>query len=81
MQLTLHKFTAMEVLVFKTNVRYKKNVDAIASRLDQISDINRWNFDLHDRDKILRVEATELSPEIIENTLQKAGYFCKELLD
>ena len=71
----------MEVLVFKTNVRYKKHIVAVASRLDQIADINRWNFDLQDRDKILRVEAATLSPEIIENTLQTAGYYCKELDD
>ena len=71
----------MEVHVFKTNVRYKKQVDAVASRLDLITTINRWNFDLHDRDKILRVEAAQLSPAIIENTLQQAGYFCEELQD
>lgn len=69
----------MEVLVFKTNVRYKKHVNQVASRLDQIADINRWNFDLHDRDKILRVEASEVPARTIENTLQSAGYFCKEL--
>jgi hypothetical protein len=71
----------MEVLVFKTNVRYKKNINAVASRLDQIADIDKWNFDLHDRDKILRVETVKLSPAIIENTLQQAGYFCRELED
>jgi hypothetical protein len=71
----------MAVHVFKTNVRYKKQIDAVASRLDRITNINKWNFDLHDRDKILRVEAAQLSPDIIENTLQQAGYFCEELQD
>lgn len=69
----------MEVLIFKTNVRYKKHVSQVAPRLDQIADINRWNFDLHDRDKILRVEASRVHAQMIESTLQNAGYFCKEL--
>jgi hypothetical protein len=71
----------MAVHVFKTNVRYKKQVNAVASRLDLITNINKWNFDLHDTDKILRVEAAQLSPDIIEDTLQQAGYFCEELQD
>jgi len=69
----------MEVLVFKTNVRYQKHVNKVADQLDQFADINRWNFDLQDKDKILRVETHDLSPEIIENTLHQAGYYCKEL--
>ena len=69
----------MEVLVFKTNVRSKKHINVIANELQQFEDINRWNFDLHDKDKILRIEADDLSPSIIERTLQCAGYYCKEL--
>lgn len=71
----------MEVLVFKTNVRYKKNVVEVATRLDQLSDINKWNFDLQDKDRILRIEAYDLSPTLVENELQQAGYYCKELVD
>ena len=71
----------MEILVFKTNVRNKKHITEIANRLDQFSDINRWNFDLQDRDRILRIEADDLSPKLIENTLKEAGYFCEELGD
>lgn len=69
----------MEILVFKTNVRNKKHIDEIADQLAQFADINRWNFDLQDKDKILRVEADAISPVVIENTLKKAGYYCKEL--
>ncbi len=69
----------MEVLVFKTNVRLKKHINEVASQLDQFSHINKWNFDLQDKDKILRIETNHLLPEIIESTLQQAGYYCKEL--
>jgi hypothetical protein len=71
----------MEVYVFKTNVRYKKNVHELAVHLDMIADIKRWNVDLQDKDKILRIEASDLSPKAVEQTLQNAGYFCLELVD
>lgn len=71
----------MEVLVFKTNVRYKKHVTELANRLGKFTDINRWNFDLQDKDRILRIEAADLSPKLIETTLQQAGYYCEELAD
>jgi hypothetical protein len=69
----------MEVLVFKTNLRYKKQVSAVASCLNTIDGIQKWNVDLQDRDKILRIEARDLSPQVIEHTLLLAGYFCEEL--
>lgn len=68
----------MEVLVFKTNIRYKKHVDAVATHLNRFTDINRWNFDLQDRDRILRVVG-DISPKDIESVLLEAGYYCKEL--
>ena len=70
----------MEVLVFKTNVRSKKHISKVARTLDQFEDINRWNFDLHDKDKILRIETVDLSAKVIESSLQQAGYHCEELL-
>ena len=69
----------MQVLVFKTNVRYKKHVSQLAGHLDRFPNINRWNFDLQDRDKILRIETHQMKPGVIEQTLAEAGYFCKEL--
>jgi hypothetical protein len=71
----------MEVYVFKTNVRYKKNINELARHLDTIADIKKWNIDLHDKEKILRIEALDLSPRAVEQTLQNAGFFCKELVD
>ncbi len=71
----------MEVLVFKTNVKFKKHIVEVLPHLNNIKGILRWNVDLHDTDKILRIETLDLSPRIIENTLQQAGYFCEELKD
>lgn len=70
----------MEVLVFKTNLRYKKQVSALASHMSGLPGIYRWNVDLDDVDKILRIEAGEqCCPRNVEATLVQAGYFCEEL--
>jgi hypothetical protein len=69
----------MEVLVFKTNLRFKKQINAVTPHINNLQGIARWNVDLHDTDKILRIESVDLSPRSVEVTLQQAGYFCEEL--
>ena len=71
----------MHILVFKTNIRYKKHIDAIGSHIIQQPGIIKWNVDLKDADKILRIEATNLHPGIIEALVKSAGYNCEELTD
>ena len=69
----------MEILVFKTNVRHKKQVNQIVPHLQKLYGIHQWNVDLHDKDKVLRIEAYDLSPQLVELTLRDAGYYCEEL--
>jgi len=71
----------MDILVFKTDVRSKEHTNKISPHLNSIDGIIRWNFDLDDRDKILRVEAKNLSAVTVEMTLNRAGYSCEELPD
>ena len=75
-----NKLMNMEVLVFKTNIRYKKQINTVSPHINNLQGILRWNVDLADIDKILRIEADDLSPRMVENTLVRAGYFCEELL-
>ncbi len=69
----------MDILVFKTNVEDTKNARKVSPHLRNIRGILKWNFDLHDCDKILRIEADGLSPHSIEEIINNAGYYCKEL--
>ena len=71
----------MEILVFKTDVRSKKRVNAIAPHLQKMKGIVKWNVDLQDVDKVLRIECASIMPDAIEKILQHAGYFCEELSD
>ena len=69
----------MTILVFKTDVRNKKRVSALAAHLQHIQGIIKWNVDLKDADKVLRVECASVPPNLIEKSLRQAGYFCEEL--
>ncbi|MEP6748147.1 MAG: hypothetical protein ABJB86_10500 [Bacteroidota bacterium] len=71
----------MEILVFKTDVRSRKHITALAPHLEKMNGIIKWNVDLQDIDKVLRIECNKITPAIIEHSLQRAGYYCKELSD
>lgn len=71
----------MHILVFKTNIRYRKNIRVVGTYLETLQGIIRWNVDLDDKDNILRIEARDLSPRVVEHMVQFAGYLCEELPD
>jgi hypothetical protein len=76
-----HKITDAFVLVFKTNINNPRQVKSIASTLDSCPDILKWNVDLADIDKVLRVEATHAQCGPVIELVTRAGYACEELTD
>ena len=69
----------MQILVFKTDVRLKKDVNTVTQQLNSMQGIIKWNFDLKDADKILRIETNSLQPVIVERRLEQVGVYCREL--
>ena len=69
----------MPILVFKTNLRSRKRIKEVAPHIENIRGIIKWNVDLHDSDKVLRVECGDTTADAITRPLQKAGYYCEEL--
>ncbi len=69
------------VLVFKTNVRSKKDVRKIEGMLNELFGREGWNLDLTDVDKVLRIETQSLLPESVVHLIEQAGYCCAELPD
>lgn len=67
------------ILIFKTNIRLKKDIKIVASYLTQLVDIISWNIDREDIDNVLRIEAKNDSIKKIITTIIQAGYFCEEL--
>ena len=67
------------VYVFKTSVKYKKQIKKVAQELNKMKEIQEWNFDLEDCDKILRIVARNLNSVLICNLLNSLGIYCEEL--
>jgi hypothetical protein len=62
-----HRITEAFVLVFKTNINNPRQVKSIATTLNNCSDILKWNVDLADIDKVLRIEATHARDTYAKN--------------
>lgn len=74
--------STQKILVFKTNLIYKKDIRKAASYLNSHPLIQSWNVDRHDVDRVLRiVSGDEIPPVQINRLIEEAGFFCAELCD
>ena len=67
------------IYVFKTSVKTRHQAKALKPHLDQLLPTARWNFDLYDRDKILRIDSKE---NIVLKTIELLAdhrFYCEEL--
>ncbi|MCB0567994.1 MAG: heavy-metal-associated domain-containing protein [Lewinellaceae bacterium] len=64
----------MDTMQFKTNINCGGCLAKAKPFLDEVEGIEKWEVDLQSEDRILTVEACELSVEEIKDTLQKAGF-------
>jgi hypothetical protein len=67
------------IYVFKTSVKTKLQAKQLKPHIDQILPYARWNFDLDDIDKVLRIESEEDIVLKIIDTLNIHNYHCEEL--
>jgi len=65
--------------VFKTNVEHSEQAAKLITVLTKQFSSFTVNFDLEDRDKILRVKGKEITPEKIITVLNSKGYKCSVL--
>ena len=72
------KFLIM-IEVFKTNVKGAVHAKKIVNILLEQFPGNKINFDLHDRDKILRVEGKSFCTEKIMTLVIENGFSCNIL--
>ena len=63
------------VLVFKTNIKYKKDIAKVSSVLSTEVIID-WTIDRTDIDCVLRVVTTSLSTNDIIQLIANEGYHC-----
>jgi hypothetical protein len=69
------------VLVFKTSVQTKTEVDDLAPLLNEVVGDRKWNFDLEDCDKVLRVLPDRSDSRTVISLLRNKGYECIEFDD
>ena len=72
----------MKILIFKTNIKTKKNVKALQSLFKYQSNIINWSIDLEDIDKVLKINAIEtLDESDVRNLVKVRGFCCEPLTE
>ncbi len=70
-----------QIMVFKTNLRFKKDLNRISATLNKEPRIKIWNVDTGDIDKVLRIESINMGVDDIIKIIKQTGYQCEELPD
>lgn len=60
--------------LFKTNINKRKDAAIIIEQLNTHYPLSKITIDLHDCDKILRIEGEQVQPILITNVLHSFGY-------
>ena len=71
----------MNILIFKTDIANRWHYSSARKVLENVQGILKWTVDIEDIDHVLRVEASNISPQNIERLLGQAGYHCEEMKD
>ena len=67
------------IFVFKTSVKTKMQAKKLTPHIHKILPKAKWNFDLEDCDKILRIESEENVVLRITSLLNIHKFTCEEL--
>ena len=67
------------VEVFRTNVQKKGQTKKLVNVLSEAFPSSRINFDLSDRDNVLRVEGDGIETSRIKILVKEYGFTCEEL--
>jgi copper chaperone len=62
------------ILKFKTNINCLGCVSKVTPVLDNLSDINNWEVDIRNRDKILSIETHAENENEVIKAVEKAGF-------
>lgn len=68
----------MKTLKFKTNINCNNCIANAKPYLDAVKNVQSWEVDTQNPDKILTVKGPEISAENIIENVQKAGYKIEE---
>ncbi|MGF7080995.1 hypothetical protein [Mucilaginibacter sp. UYCu711] len=66
--------------LFKTNICTESDKQRVKFLLESRDDIEDWNVDQEDEDRVLRVVSCSLKKQTIIQLLRGKGYLCIELV-
>ena len=67
------------IVVFKTSVKTKMQVKKLKPHFGKILPNAKWNFDLEDTDRVLRIESESDIVLTVINLLKTHAFDCEEL--
>jgi len=65
--------------VFKTNIEQASEADMLLKFLQQHFPGTKINIDLHDCDKVLRIEGKNFAPVHVMRLVKEKGFYCSVL--
>ena len=68
------------ILIFKTNINTLAQLKTADSILSATEEIKRWNIDIDDCDKVLRIETNALQTVDVIDVLKLNNIYCEELV-
>ncbi len=71
----------MDILIFKTNIKTKRDCFKVQRALKNKFEIEEISIDSEDCDKVLRVISKMSSSQTIIDEVQGLNFFCEELED
>jgi copper chaperone len=69
----------METFQFKTNIKCGGCIATVTPHLNAVEGIEKWNVDTQNPDKVLTVEACDLSAVQVAEVVEKAGFKAQPL--
>ena len=67
-----------QIFIFRTSIKNKQDIKRIKTLFTQYPTIHKWNVDLEDWEKILRIECLEITPIDVLNALQTINIYAEE---
>ena len=67
------------ILIFATDIKTQQGKNLISKALDEMAEIISWSIDQEDKDRVLRIVCTQLSPDEIIELVTNHNFKCKEL--
>lgn len=68
-----------QILIFRTSVRNARDIKLIAALFTLCPQIYKWNVDMEDWEKVLRIECQGITPTEISKALRAINIYAQEL--